>query len=190
MRTYGYGGNFCFGSSRYQKNRVHRIGKLYRVAPRPSSIFQTMSAELRLAISQVVKETEGEPFDGLRTPRTKRAQQNGRQFSKSNPPPHGHYLRYYAYGCRCDKCSVSATEYARNKRRERYSNLDPDTIQHGTPNAYKNLGCRCKKCRVAMYEYQQKFGKPKRTTEQRERWNANRRAKRLALKTGAVTGVL
>jgi hypothetical protein len=41
-----------------------------------------------------------------------------------------------------------------------------------------------------MYEYQQKYGKPKRTAEQRERWNANRRAKRLALKTGAVAGVL
>lgn len=109
-------------------------------------------------------------------------------------PDHGDFLRYLSpHKCRCDLCVRANRErevYLRKTRKERLHALTPP---HGTYACYTGWHCRCELCTEAQLEYQRanyakknarRRGLPRKppTPEQRERKNAQQRAKRLAAK--------
>lgn len=64
---------------------------------------------------------------------------------------HGRSL-YTNAGCRCDICRQDNRRYQVAWKRSavartRVTGALPDSVAHGTPNAYYNHGCRCRTCR-------------------------------------------
>ena len=105
-----------------------------------------------------------------------------RQFSKEHPPPHGHHLRYFSYGCRGPKCTAAATAYRRDQRIERRKHIDLDdpNFPHGTPYGYSHLGCRRECCKAAMREHQSHYTEsPAAKARRAERGKQRRAAKKL-----------
>lgn len=128
------------------------------------------------------------------TPSTVNVHHIIRQWSKENPPPHGHHLRYFTYGCRGEECgglcTQAATDYRREQRIEqrKHVDLDDPSFPHGTPYGYSHLGCRRDCCREAMYEHQAKYPEtPAQKARRSERAKKRRAAKkRLAVKQTKV----
>lgn len=103
--------------------------------------------------------------------------QSPHRYSKEHPPPHGHHLRYFSYGCRKKCCRDAATAYYREQRHLNYANLDYDDpdFPHGFARSYGHLGCRCDRCTEAMRLHQREYTDSR---ERKDRRNAQRRAKR------------
>lgn len=69
---------------------------------------------------------------------------------------HGDYSAYTLYGCRCDKCKRTNTNYQAGLRRA--SGVKPNTgPKHGTTNMYQNYGCRCGACKAANAASQRRY---------------------------------
>ena len=101
----------------------------------------------------------------------------------------------YGYGCRCERCRASYSEYMRGvrayskKKRLKEMQENPNDRAHGTVHGY-NCGCRCERCREAGLKnaaeknakrYKAKTCKPKpekksAKAERAARWKADREA--------------
>lgn len=65
---------------------------------------------------------------------------------------HGTYTAY-CYGCRCDECTVAASNYHKARRANLKGTLSADDPRHGKYSTYVTYSCRCEDCKEAVRAY-------------------------------------